>query len=90
LKRVDLICPGFSSDCLETLEEINMEAREAFLEAGGSTFHYIPCMNDQPVWIEALAALSQQHMAGWPTRKAADAAALQASQAAALAMGASR
>ena len=90
LKRVDLICPGFSGDCLETLEEINMEAREAFLEAGGSTFHYIACLNDQPAWIDALAALSQQHMAGWPTREAADAAALQASQAAALAMGASR
>jgi ferrochelatase len=90
LKRVDLICPGFSGDCLETLEEINMEAREAFLEAGGSTFHYIACLNDQPAWIDALAALSQQHMAGWPTREAADAAALQASQAAALAMGAAR
>jgi ferrochelatase len=75
---------------LETLEEINMEAREAFLEAGGSTFHYIACLNEQPAWIDALATLSQQHIAGWPTRAAADPAALEASKAAALAMGAAR
>jgi ferrochelatase len=48
VKRVDVMCPGFTSDCLETLEEINMEAREAFLHAGGKEFHYIPCLNDDP------------------------------------------
>ena len=88
VKRVDVICPGFTSDCLETLEEINMEAREAFLHAGGQEFHYIPCLNDDPEWITALCNLAQQHLQGWPTLEAPDAAALQASRAAALALGA--
>lgn len=66
--RVDVICPGFTSDCLETLEEINQEAREAFLHAGGKAFHYIPCLNDSPAWITALSALAQQHLQGWPTQ----------------------
>ena len=44
-----------------------MEGREAFLHAGGKTFNYIPCMNDEPIWIDALAAISQVHMQGWPT-----------------------
>ena len=88
VKRVDVICPGFTSDCLETLEEINMEAREAFLHAGGQKFHYIPCLNDDPEWITALCNLAQQHLQGWPTLQAPDAAALQASRAAALALGA--
>jgi ferrochelatase len=71
---VDVICPGFTSDCLETLEEIGMEAREAFLHAGGKEFRYISCLNDQPEWISALCAVAQRHMAGWDTA-AADAAA---------------
>eukprot|EP01041_Mallomonas_annulata_P018680 gene18680-37714_t len=58
-RRVDVVCPGFTSDCLETLEEINMEAREAFLHAGGQEFHYIPCLNDDPEWITALCNLAQ-------------------------------
>lgn len=66
--RVDVICPGFTSDCLETLEEIGMEAREAFLHAGGKEFSYIPCLNDQPEWISALCAIAQRHMGGWDTR----------------------
>ena len=88
VKRVDVVCPGFTSDCLETLEEINMEVREAFLHAGGKEFHYIPCLNDDPEWITALCHLAQQHLQGWPTQEAPDAAALQASRAAALALGA--
>ncbi len=88
VKRVDVICPGFTSDCLETLEEINMEAREAFLHSGGQEFHYIPCLNDDPEWITALCNLAQQHLQGWPTLQAPDAAVLQASRAAALALGA--
>ncbi|MEO6031073.1 MAG: ferrochelatase [Burkholderiaceae bacterium] len=68
LKRVDVICPGFTSDCLETLEEINQEVREAFLSAGGEAFHYIECMNDQHEWIAALADLAINHLQGWPTR----------------------
>ena len=89
-RRVDVVCPGFTSDCLETLEEIAQEAREAFLHAGGQAFHYIPCLNDSTGWIDALGRLSAQHLAGWPTQQPADAPALAASRAAALALGAPR
>lgn len=57
-RRVDVICPGFVSDCLETLEEIDIAAREAFLRAGGGQFRYIHCLNELPEWIQALAAIS--------------------------------
>ena len=90
VKRVDVVCPGFTSDCLETLEEIAQEVREAFLHAGGQAFHYIPCLNDSPEWIAAMGHLSEQHLGGWPTRQAPDAAALAASRAAALALGSPR
>ncbi len=66
VKRVDIACPGFTSDCLETLEEIDQEAREAFLGAGGEEFNYLPCLNDQHEWIAALAALAIRHTQGWP------------------------
>ena len=88
VKRVDVICPGFTSDCLETLEEISMEARAAFLMAGGKTFHYIPCLNDDPEWITALCQISERHMGGWDTQDEPDAAAMATSRTAALAMGA--
>ncbi len=58
LKRVDVVCPGFVSDCLETLEEIAIEARRAFLGAGGREFHALPCLNEAPEWIEALAKIA--------------------------------
>jgi protoporphyrin/coproporphyrin ferrochelatase len=67
-QRVDVVCPGFTGDCLETLEEIAQEAREAFLHAGGKEFRYIPCLNDSPAWITALAGIAQQHLEGWPTQ----------------------
>jgi ferrochelatase len=79
--RVDVMCPGFTSDCLETLEEIAMEGRTEFLTAGGKDFHYIPCLNDSPVWIGALADLTEQHLAGWPTRLSSDDRAKQGEQA---------
>ena len=60
LKRADVVCPGFPSDCLETLEELGMGAREAFLSAGGEEFHLIPCLNEDAAWIEALAGLAQR------------------------------
>jgi ferrochelatase len=60
LKRVDVICPGFVSDCLETLEEIGIAARKAFTQAGGREFHLVPCLNESPEWIAALAAISAQ------------------------------
>ena len=66
VKRVDVACPGFTSDCLETLEEISLEARAAFMHAGGQEFNYLPCLNDQHEWIAALAALAIQHTQGWP------------------------
>jgi ferrochelatase len=65
--RVDVICPGFTSDCLETLEEINMEVKHAFEAAGGQEFHYIECLNDAPAWITGLAEIAEQHLIGWPT-----------------------
>lgn len=57
IKRVDIVCPGFSADCLETLDEINRENREIFLEAGGEEFHYIPALNDSDEHIEALVQI---------------------------------
>lgn len=68
VKRVDILCPGFVADCLETLEEINMEVRAAFLTAGGKHFHYLPCLNETPAWMTALADLTERHLAGWPLR----------------------
>ena len=67
VREVDVICPGFVVDCLETLEEISIEAKSAFLKAGGHTFRYIPCLNEAPVFIDALASLVESHLAGWPT-----------------------
>lgn len=63
LKRVDVLCPGFPADCLETLEEIALECREAFLHAGGESFRYIPCLNERPDWIAALADLAASRLA---------------------------
>ncbi|GAB4288569.1 MAG: ferrochelatase [Thiohalomonadaceae bacterium] len=57
IRHVQVICPGFSADCLETLEEIAGENRELFLHAGGESFHYIPALNDRPEHIAALAAI---------------------------------
>ena len=71
VRRVDVICPGFSADCLETLEEIDLEGRAAFLGAGGSEFSYIPCLNEAPEHISFLADLAQSHLAGWPVSPAA-------------------
>ncbi|KQV89177.1 ferrochelatase [Pelomonas sp. Root1237] len=65
LKSADVICPGFAVDCLETLEEIAQEARAAFLAAGGQRFAYIPCLNDHPAGIRALAKLAERHLQGW-------------------------
>ena len=63
--RVDVVCPGFVSDCLETLEEINMENRDAFLNAGGATFNYVPWGNAAEPWLEALTALVKRNLEGW-------------------------
>lgn len=88
LKSVALICPGFTSDCLETLEEINMEAREAFLHAGGERFDYIPCLNDHPDWIRGMTELVERHLQGWPTQSPASEAERAGSRERAMALGA--
>jgi ferrochelatase len=67
VRRLDVICPGFTSDCLETLEEIAMEVQHDFVSNGGKEFNYIPCLNEQPSWIAALAEIAEQHLIGWPT-----------------------
>ncbi len=61
VKRVDVVCPGFAVDCLETLEEITMENAALFREAGGDTLRYIPCLNASPAHADALAALVRRH-----------------------------
>jgi ferrochelatase len=65
--RVDVMCPGFTSDCLETLEEIAIEAKQDFLRAGGKEFHFIACLNQAPAWIAGMASLAEEHLIGWPT-----------------------
>ena len=87
VKRVDVVCPGFTSDCLETLEEIAIEGKAAFLTAGGKEFHYIPCLNGEPDWISALTQIVQTHLQGWPTQTAPDAQARADTQARAKALG---
>jgi protoporphyrin/coproporphyrin ferrochelatase len=62
VKRIDVICPGFPGDCLETLEEIGMECRDAFLAAGGREFRYIPCLNERPDWISTLTDIALGHL----------------------------
>jgi ferrochelatase len=87
VREVDVICPGFVADCLETLEEVAQEARAAFERAGGTRLGVIACLNDQNEWIAALAALVQRHLQGWPTT-ASDEAARVAGRTRALALGA--
>ncbi len=65
LARVDVFCPGFVADCLETLEEIGIEGRAVFVGAGGKELHAIPCLNEHPAWIAALADLAFRHLGGW-------------------------
>jgi protoporphyrin/coproporphyrin ferrochelatase len=68
---VDMMCPGFAVDCLETLEEIAMEGRETFLEAGGTGFRYIPCLNSAEDQVASMQALVLRHCRGWPELDAA-------------------
>lgn len=65
VESVDVICPGFSADCLETLEEIDMQNREIFEKAGGGRFRYIPCLNAREDHIDALAAVVRRNLRGW-------------------------
>ena len=64
-RRIAVLAPGFSADCVETLEEINEEIREAFEEAGGEHFHYIPCLNDDAAHIDMIEAIVRHEAQGW-------------------------
>lgn len=64
-RRIAVISPAFSADCIETLEEIQVEIRDAFVHAGGESFTYIPCLNDDDAHIGALMAVVRQNLAGW-------------------------
>ena len=63
--RIDVICPGFSSDCLETLEEIAMEGKHIFQSNGGGEYHYIPCLNGREAWISAMCDIAMENLHGW-------------------------
>ena len=89
-EAVDVICPGFPADCLETLEEIAIEGRDTFLRAGGREYRYIPCVNGAPAFIHALADLCVEHLRGWPVARGAEGrrTELEAARSRALSMGA--
>jgi len=85
-KRVDMVCPGFVADCLETLEEIALDVKEDFLHAGGGEYHYISCLNERPDWIHMLTGLVLDNLQGWLDKP--DAIQLEQSRLKALALGA--
>jgi protoporphyrin/coproporphyrin ferrochelatase len=64
-RRVDVVCPGFVADCLETLEEIGIEGKQAFLAGGGGDFRLLPALNEHEGWIRALAAIVLENLSGW-------------------------
>lgn len=66
VETLDIMCPAFVSDCLETMEEIAIAGREQFHAAGGRQFRYIPCLNDNASWIAALETICREHLGGWP------------------------
>lgn len=65
LRSVEVMCPGFVADCLETLEEIAVENRDAFIGRGGQQFSYIPCLNERPDWIAALGGIVRRELGHW-------------------------
>jgi ferrochelatase len=86
--HVQIVCPGFAADCLETLEEIQFMNRELFRDAGGREFSYVPALNDQPAHIDALVEIIERHCSGWPNPP--DATELAAIRSRALRLGAER
>ena len=66
VRKLDVVCPGFAADCLETLEEIAMQNAEFFHEAGGETLNYIPALNARKDHVAFIASLIEKHVAGWP------------------------
>ncbi|HEY0843068.1 ferrochelatase [Methylotenera sp.] len=65
VSRIDVVCPGFSSDCLETLEEIAMEGKHIFQSSGGGDYHYIPALNENDAWIHAMTTIALENLHGW-------------------------
>ena len=67
VKRIAAICPGFTTDCLETIDEIGREGKRQFLEAGGREFQLIPCLNTHPAWIKGMEKIAREELSGWLT-----------------------
>ena len=65
IKRLVMVAPGFSAECLETLEELDMENRDAFLKNGGERFSYVPCLNDNPLGMRVIEQVARRELAGW-------------------------
>ncbi|PXA99246.1 ferrochelatase [Nostoc sp. 3335mG] len=65
IKKVAILAPAFSADCIETLEEISVGGRETFIEAGGEKFAYIPCLNDSPAGMDMIEAMVRRELSGW-------------------------
>ena len=86
---MDVYCPGFVVDCLETLEEIGIEGRKLFAAAGGGELRVVPCLNEHPAWIAALADLALRELSGWLVPPP-DAAARETTQLRARALGAAK
>jgi len=85
-ERVDVVCPGFVADCLETLEEIAIEGKTLFIQAGGREYHYIPCLNERDDWIQALTDIVLKNLLGWASSGSDES--LESSRLRAMAMGA--
>ena len=66
VERLDVICPGFHTDCLETIEEIGLELKETWLKAGGKVFHYIPCLNDSEASVSLVEKIVEEELLHWP------------------------
>jgi ferrochelatase len=75
IKHLAVACPGFTADCLETLDEVGNEALEQFHEHGGETLKLIPCLNDAPIWIDAMSRIIQEEISSWVTNARRDIAA---------------
>ena len=65
VKKLDVVCPGFVSDCVETMEEIAISGREEFYAEGGEVYHYIPCLNANADWLDALVDVIKENLLGW-------------------------
>ena len=65
VRRLVAVCPGFTADCLETLDEIGREGAEQFSHGGDQQFHLVPCLNDHPAWLDAMAAIARRELGGW-------------------------